>query len=40
MQLECLVELEEPDGLLILDPEVPLACAGLQSSLQTLPGVH
>jgi hypothetical protein len=30
VHLECLVELEEPDGILILDPEVPLACAGLQ----------
>jgi hypothetical protein len=30
VQLEGLVELEEPDGLIILDPEVPLACAGLQ----------
>jgi hypothetical protein len=31
VQLECLVELEEPDGLIILDPEVPLSSAGLQS---------
>jgi hypothetical protein len=31
VQLEGLVELKEPDGLLIFDPEVPLASAGLQS---------
>jgi hypothetical protein len=31
VQLEGLIELEEPDGLLILNPEVPLASAGLQS---------
>jgi hypothetical protein len=31
VQLEGLVELEEPDSLIILDPEVPLASTGLQS---------
>jgi hypothetical protein len=31
VQLEGLVELEEPDGLIILDPEVPLASTGPQS---------
>jgi hypothetical protein len=30
VQLEGLIELEEPDCLIILDPEVPLASAGLQ----------
>jgi hypothetical protein len=31
VQLKGLVELEEPDGLIILDPEVSLASAGPQS---------